>query len=144
MNFTLFNDGTCSWCKKRAVSLGYCQEHYDKVVADKWHALRIEGRTNPVPACFDEMRWMEYEVHWAETTLAKTNPCKDCTPMWKQAQVLQGRCAHPETVFVQKDGAVEGYNFDRIEEYHRACAGLLGKVIHIVSAEERLRLLEAR
>lgn len=144
MSFTLFNDGKCQACAKPAKQFGYCDDHYRMEVGRRWHELRIEGRTKQVPACFTAQGWMEYEVHWAETTRKPVNPCSDCTPEHKARMMAAARCAHPETVFVKRSGSVEGFSMDNIDDYMAACAGSLGKVVHSPSAEERQRILESR
>lgn len=146
MSFTLFNDGRCqaSGCEQSAKQFGFCDRHYRAEVGRRWHALRIEGRTTQPLPCFDSERWMEYEVHWADTTLKPVNACTDCTPDHQRAMMMAGRCVHPETVFVRRGGAVEGFNADNLDKYLVACAGGLGKVVNAPSAEERQRILEGR
>lgn len=54
------------------------------------------------PQCFDSLeQWEVYKDLWQKSQGGKVNFCLDCQPAYRDQMTAQGRCAHPETVFVK-------------------------------------------
>lgn len=73
-----------------------------RVLNDKW--LRKVNQASNKPACYTQRQW----DLWMAANFAKSKPCADCTKERQAAMIEQGRCEHPEVIFVIRDGAVYG------------------------------------
>lgn len=102
-------------CEREARTFGVCDDHEEDQVRQHFdnHAS-LGGCSTEAPPCFDSHKqWREYVVSWvvahsifsggtvAKRRLQKVDPCRDCSPAFKQARMKEGRCQHPETVFIR-------------------------------------------
>ena len=57
----------------------------------------------PMPKCFEsEDQWAEYaRLYKLSQGTGRVQYCMDCLPEYRDEMMCQGRCAHPETVFIQ-------------------------------------------
>lgn len=64
------------------------------------------------PACFESAeQWREYQKLWRLSKgTGRIHYCCDCLPEYRDAMIEQGRCAFPQTVFVQQQGEIVGLN----------------------------------
>ena len=56
------------------------------------------------PSCFSSRKQYQEYMHWKRVSLEAhlhRGVCADCTPEFKEQMLAEGRCDHPETVFVQ-------------------------------------------
>lgn len=56
------------------------------------------------PECFDSKSQYQEYMYWKRLSLEThihRGVCADCTPEFKEQMLTQGRCEHPETIFVQ-------------------------------------------
>lgn len=152
--FTLFA-GECLFpnCTEESELFGYCSKHYDTAIDRHHDGLKKRGVTRPTPTCFTDREWVEYEVHSLSVhsnTNRKgyANPCMDCLPARKKEMLAEGRCGHPETVFIVRKGReendIEGINSDTFPTWERACRGNLGPVVELPPIEARLAAVEKR
>lgn len=152
--FTLFA-GEClsAGCTDEVELFGYCSKHYSEAIDAIHDKLTKRGVTRPTPKCFTDRQWKEYEVHSLDTpsnTNRKgyANPCMDCTPEHKREMRAEGRCDHPETVFIVRKGReendIEGINSDTFPTWERACRGNLGPVVELPPIEARLAAVDKR
>lgn len=149
--FTMFSSNCLAGgCFADADLFGYCTKHYAEEIDRRHDRLIKRGMTRPTPACFSERSWVEYEVHTLDAPSYDrrkyTSPCTDCTPERKQQMLDEGRCAHPETVFVVRKGKehndVEGINSDAFATWERACRSGIGRVVQLPPIEERVKAAE--
>jgi len=138
-------------CYEAPTNLGYCDTHYRSNM-DRMHSrLQRAGVTTAAPPCFEsQQEWQDYEVladqaRWVSHKPPKpkpANPCRDCTPKYQADMAEQGRCTHPETVFVIRHrGGLEGVNKAHISNWLSACNGEMGKVVSAPSTRMRIQTL---
>jgi hypothetical protein len=56
------------------------------------------------PDCFDSIIQYKEYMHFKRVSLENhihRGVCADCTPEFKERMLTEGRCEHPETIFVQ-------------------------------------------
>ena len=85
----------------------------------------------PMPDCFDETeQWKQYQKLWRMSKgTARVDVCFDCLPHYRDEMIKAGRCAHPETVFVEADGEVVGVNGKKWSTWLHSVSGKRGFVV---------------
>lgn len=83
------------------------------------------------PECFEsDEQWGQYQLLWRLSQgMAAVRFCTDCLPEYRDRMIAEGRCAHPETVFVHNGGEVIGVNGDRWSTWLGAISGTRGPVV---------------
>lgn len=83
------------------------------------------------PQCFDSPdQWAEYQELWKLSQGGKVRFCLDCQPRYRDEMTKQGRCAHPETIFIKPpDGEMLGINGVIASGWKSALAGRRGIVL---------------
>lgn len=98
--------------------------------------------TSTRPDCFDsEVQYRDYMTlkRMSQVVLHKhPGVCMDCTPEYKAKMLEQGRCQHPETLFVVQvdrhmESSLVGINMDA-PWYRKAVKGQT--VFHLLKEEE--------
>lgn len=99
----------------------------------------MEENNNDKPSCFDsEEQWREFKRIWNFSLRGrKVNICHDCTGERRDKMASAGRCAHPETVFVEVDGEVIGINGDKWTTWLGAVSGKRGVLLSPPKREVR-------
>jgi hypothetical protein len=66
------------------------------------------------PKCFDPRDWEAYQRLCQESGCEwdASRYCRDCNQATKERRVAEGRCEHPETVFVLRRGEYVGLRAD--------------------------------
>ena len=62
------------------------------------------SHSDRVPSCFESKQQYQEYMYWKRLSLEThlhRGVCADCTPEFKERMLSEGRCDHPETVFVQ-------------------------------------------
>lgn len=81
------------------------------------------------PRCFETReQWIEYQRLWQSSyrsvkPMPKVNICRDCTPEHRDKMIDEGRCVHPETVFVIDNDGIIGINGARWGDWMSAISG---------------------
>lgn len=83
------------------------------------------------PDCFESApQWREYQRMWRLSKgMGRVNYCTDCTPEYRDAMIKEWRCAHPQTIFVEKDGELIGLNGSQWGSWAAAISGKGGNII---------------
>lgn len=61
------------------------------------------------PSCFTQAEWRDYTVayslsaHHRKGAIPTVDHCRDCTQQFKRKMMDEGKCAHPETVFIKAE-----------------------------------------
>jgi hypothetical protein len=99
----------CDGCGNRYIRTAHAvktgQKQCDacaRVMNDKWLRKVIEAPNRL--ACYTQRQW----DLWSAANFAGTKPCADCTKERQAEMIEQGRCEHPEVMFVIRDGAAYG------------------------------------
>jgi hypothetical protein len=102
------------------------------------------------PRCFDSTeQWHEYTVAYylsSSTKGYKGKPpridyCRDCTKKHKERMLAEGRCDHPETVFVRPDGVdkdvigIALVDYKKSGAWEQAVMGMSGQVVTMPPGE---------
>lgn len=129
----------CTWpgCQNDGSRMGLCKDHYPQTLEIYHKRIRDKGLARPKPDCFTlEDQWMAYEVWWnisdQNKRQTKADPCVDCDPETRNRMHKDGRCEHPETVFIlrQRKGEEEMIGVNGNDSgWDKAVIGLSGKVI---------------
>lgn len=139
--FTIQGTDECCWegCEEAGDVLGFCQQHYQRVVEMRHAALQQAGLDAEMPNCFDSQKqWNEYEMWWnmslSRAGLRPAEPCTDCDPQTQRRMMECHRCDHPETVFVVRTGEMVGLNA-QMHGWLRAAKGKNPSVIAAPDSE---------
>ena len=128
-------------CGKSAGPFGVCQEHETQAVEKAFGWYVREGVSPIAPGCFKTpYQWKEYVVAYylsrnpkLQREVQDVDYCKDCNPEYKRQMLAQGKCSHPETVFVSPErGVVIGVpllNMNRPQAWEKALMGMSGEVV---------------
>lgn len=92
------------------------------------------------PSCFTQAEWRDYTVACSlsarhrKGALPTVDHCRDCTQQYKRKMHDEGKCDHPETVFIKADmgGDVIGVamlNPVRPHVWEQALMGVSGVVV---------------
>lgn len=93
-----------------------------------------------MPTCFDdEKQWKQYQLLWKLSQgQTRVRFCTDCTPEYRNEMTAKGRCAHPETVFIQQpDGETVGVDGTYWGSWVNALSGRRGTVLSKPPADIR-------
>lgn len=152
--FLSFNVSACRvpGCDRQARGFGVCPEHEAEQVRLAFEYYVGEGLCHTErPTCFDsDAQWREYAVvshvayanqggKPADRQLARVNYCRDCSPEFKRKREIEGRCGHPETVFVRRETAETigvSIDWDRrsFAAWEAAMMGSSGQIIAMPSS----------
>lgn len=144
-------------CFEPAGMYGVCR-HHEAAHIESWYskAVRAGVVEDKAPACFaGKQEWKEYVVAWLMAGRQSENRgkrvgvsyCRDCTVAFKAQMMEEGRCQHPETVFIRADrgmGDVIGVAIDRpgrTQAWESAIMGASGEVVKLPPEEHLTRTL---
>lgn len=127
-------------CNLQAGVLGFCGKHAAKHINAGFARAVESGHANPEPPkCFStEADYREYIVLFMASMVGgakarnQADYCRDCNPKYQSAMAEQGRCAHPETVFVREDksgGDMVGISKVDFRRWESALIGQFGSVV---------------
>jgi hypothetical protein len=87
--------------------------------------------TNTTPQCFESAsQWYEYQrLYRYSIGTGRINYCLDCLPEYRDRMVCEGRCAHPETVFIEEAEGPVGINGMVWAAWMSAISGKRGNII---------------
>ncbi len=136
-------------CMEDAGMYGCCSKHQERSI-DAVFAECVENgwASMEAPPCFrSHGEWREYVVAWRLSvrqlngaSRLQVEFCRDCTPKYKAHMQEQGRCTHPETVFIrphQKHGdemvGVPIFNYARTGKWQSAVMGMGCDVVALPS-----------
>jgi hypothetical protein len=135
---------------------GVCQLHEASAIRAEFERVTDLGMaTDEPPGCFNRgQQWHEYIVAAAISggyaTRGKPSPinyCRDCTPAYKKAMLAEGKCAHPETVFIREHGQGDTVGVCVTSKrtshvWEQAIMGMSGSVVVMPPQEVVGRMLE--
>lgn len=95
-------------CNRSAGVFSVCKEHEERELRVFYLKMVRDGQApHFAPPCFpSEQAFREYAVAFKLSQASGTgkqfmvDPCRDCTPKYRDAMAAAGRCQHPETVFI--------------------------------------------
>jgi hypothetical protein len=94
------------------------------------------------PPCFSgQGQWEDYVACWcvnerlASHYSKHVEYCRDCTPEHKRQMMEQGRCAHPETLFVLKEDEIVGVSSHYAQRWKGSLFGYNGELLDLPSEE---------
>lgn len=140
---------TCrAGCGVKASVFGFCEQHLGVFIDREFERISAQGFADRDPhPCFESARqWREYSVAFdmaqkqagAPVRRRCVDPCRDCTPEYRDGMHQQKRCLHPETVFVLSDRSREviGVRIDeKPENWEKAMMGMSGTVVSMPCAD---------
>lgn len=133
-------------CSKPAGIFSVCSEHEQAEIHRWWASAVREGICDyDRPPCFrDDREWREYVVAFMlcrnnnERQRNRVDYCRDCTPEYKAQQIAEGKCSHPETVFIRPQISTDdvvGVSFDRKKKsnvaWQNAMIGASGEIVKL-------------
>ena len=135
-------------CNSQSTVFGFCNRHEGEAIQNEFNWMVGNGMAEEqTPACFDsDVEWREYAVSFLLASRAmngsvpKVEYCRDCTPKRKAQMIAGGRCAHPETVFIQSDRhrdviGVALTDRRKPDAWEKAMMGISGPVVALPSSE---------
>lgn len=97
-----------------------------------------------MPACFEsEEQWEEYQsLYRYSMGRGRVNYCLDCLPEYRNCMVCEGRCSHPETVFIEASDGPVGINGMVWARWMSAISGKRGNIISRPNRRVRDKFIE--
>lgn len=134
-------------CNLQAGVLGFCGKHATQHIDAGFFRAVESGHALPeAPKCFStEADYREYIVLFMASMVGsgakarnQADYCRDCNPAYQERMRCQGRCAHPETVFVREDksgGDMVGISRVDFRRWESAIIGAFGGVVKAPPSE---------
>lgn len=96
-------------CKRSAGVFSVCKEHEERELRVAYLKMVRDGQVQHLaPPCFgSDQEFREYAVAFKLSQPSEVgkqfyvDPCRDCTPVYRDKMIAAGRCQHPETVFIR-------------------------------------------
>jgi hypothetical protein len=126
-------------CDAKPNFWGACDRHRDIPIQREFkHALERGAATETPPPCFPtQEQWEEYVALWSlvERITSRYSQhvefCRDCTPAHRAQMLGEGKCTHPETIFVRRKGELLGISGHFGERWQGALLGFHGDLVDI-------------
>lgn len=135
-------------CNSPSAVFGFCNRHEGEAIQQEFEWMVGHGMADQqTPACFDsDVEWREYAVSFLLASRAmngsvpKVDYCRDCTPKHKALMLAEGKCAHPETVFIQSERHRDVIGVALIDRrkpdaWEKAMMGISGPVVALPASE---------
>lgn len=135
-------------CDELPSRMGLCLDHYRSWWERKSQELKEKGMTQPAWACFNEEdAWREYEVLWQVTGEGEMEPCRDCTPRYRDQMKAEGLCRRPETIFIRRpyNGGSQVFGLSSMiqpSKWRRAILGIGSELVHGTDPKSRDAAME--
>lgn len=148
LTLSILRDQRCavSGCHRFGGLFGVCSQHEEREVGQHFRRAVSQNQCEGTrPSCFNsDAQWREYAVAFviggrgngSGDRKPTVSYCRDCTSAYKKQMMEEGRCDHPETVFVRSEkhqGDVIGVPHETQRKstigWESAVMGMMGDVV---------------